>query len=111
MTVNKPFRMTVQAVTSIPGTKGKICLATGEVERGALSFGDEVLLMRKGICVKKTVVPCIEASCRMLVDRAECGTTVSLYLSEMIETEVRKGDIVLGVQPTSIESPNSMLWS
>jgi len=85
----KPFLMAVEDVFTITG-RGTV--ATGRVERGIVSVGDEVEII--GIRdTQKTVVTGVEMF-RKLLDRAEAGDNVGVLLRGTKREDIERGQVL-----------------
>jgi len=91
-----PFIMPVEDVFSITG-RGTV--ATGRVERGTLSTGDEVEIVGLTDESRKVVVTGIEMF-RKLLDNAEAGDNVGLLLRGVQRNEIERGQVL--AKPGSI---------
>ncbi|MDT5222191.1 MAG: hypothetical protein QOF15_4296 [Mycobacterium sp.] len=80
------FRMTIQDVFVI---RGRGAVATGRVEYGELSVGDQVRI-NDGPAVR---VDAIE-SFRKKVTTASTGENVGILLSKLAKDDLRAGDVV-----------------
>ena len=86
---DKPFLMAVEDVFTITG-RGTV--ATGRVERGVVSVGDEVEII--GIReTQKTVVTGVEMF-RKLLDRAEAGDNVGVLLRGTKREDIERGQVL-----------------
>jgi elongation factor Tu len=86
---DKPFLLQVEDVFSI---KGRGTVATGRVERGAITPGSEVELVGYGK-VRKTVAISLEMFNKDL-DRAICGDNIGILLRGVDKEEVERGMVV-----------------
>jgi elongation factor Tu len=93
--VEKPFLMPVEDVFSITG-RGTV--ATGRIEKGKISVGDEVALIGFG-SDKKTVVTGVEMF-RKLLDDGQAGDNVGLLLRGIGKEDVERGMVL--AKPGSI---------
>lgn len=93
--IDKPFLMPVEDVFSITG-RGTV--ATGRIERGVITVGEEVELIGLGTH-KKTVVTGVEMF-RKILDRGEAGDNAGLLLRGMDKNEVERGMVL--AKPGSI---------
>jgi elongation factor Tu len=93
--VDKPFLMPVEDVFSITG-RGTV--ATGRIERGVVTVGEEVPLVGFG-ATKKTVVTGVEMF-RKLLDQGEAGDNVGLLLRGIEKNEIERGMVL--AKPGSI---------
>ena len=91
-----PFIMPIEDVFSITG-RGTV--ATGRVERGTLSTGDEVEIVGLTDESRKVVVTGIEMF-RKLLDNAEAGDNVGLLLRGVQRNEIERGQVL--AKPGSI---------
>jgi elongation factor Tu len=91
----KPFLMPVEDVFSITG-RGTV--ATGRIEAGVITTGEEVQLVGLG-GDKKSVVTGVEMF-RKILDRGEAGDNVGLLLRGIDKKEVKRGMVV--AKPGSI---------
>jgi len=87
--IEKPFLMAIEDVFTITG-RGTV--ATGRVERGVVSVGDEVEIV--GIMdTQKTIVTGVEMF-RKLLDRAEAGDNVGVLLRGTKREDIERGQIL-----------------
>ncbi len=93
--VDKPFLMPVEDVFSITG-RGTV--ATGRIERGKITVGEEVELVGFGTD-KKTVVTGVEMF-RKLLDEGQAGDNVGLLLRGIEKDEIERGMVL--AKPRSI---------
>ena len=93
--IDKPFLMPVEDVFSITG-RGTV--ATGRIERGTITVGEEVALVGFG-SDKRTVVTGVEMF-RKLLDRGEAGDNVGLLLRGLGKEEIERGMVL--AKPGSI---------
>lgn len=93
--VDKPFLMPVEDVFSITG-RGTV--ATGRIERGKVTVGEEVELVGFG-ADKKTVVTGVEMF-RKLLDEGQAGDNVGLLLRGIEKAEIERGMVL--AQPGSV---------
>ncbi len=93
--VDKPFLMPVEDVFSITG-RGTV--ATGRIETGVITTGEEVQIIGLGQD-KKTVVTGVEMF-RKILDRGEAGDNVGLLLRGVDKKEIKRGMVV--AKPGSI---------
>ncbi|HJR41568.1 MAG TPA: elongation factor Tu [Gemmatimonadaceae bacterium] len=93
--IDKPFLMPVEDVFSITG-RGTV--ATGRIERGTITVGEEVALVGFG-SDKRTVVTGVEMF-RKLLDRGEAGDNVGLLLRGIGKEEIERGMVL--AKPGSI---------
>ncbi|MGD9898021.1 MAG: elongation factor Tu [Calditrichaceae bacterium] len=87
--VDKPFLMPVEDVFSITG-RGTV--ATGRIERGIVTVGEEVEMIGLG-AHRKTVVTGVEMF-RKLLDRGEAGDNVGLLLRGVTKEEIERGMVL-----------------
>ena len=87
---DKPFSMPVADVFSITG-RGTV--ATGRVERGVLTVGDEVEIVGLTEEKRKVVVTGVEMF-RKLLDRAETGDNIGALLRGVQRTEIERGQVL-----------------
>lgn len=93
--VDKPFLMPVEDIFTITG-RGTV--ATGRVERGKISVGEEIEIV--GIKdTKKTVATGLEMF-RKLLDSAEAGDNVGVLLRGVARDEIERGQVL--AKPGSI---------
>jgi elongation factor Tu len=86
--VDKPFLMAIEDIFTITG-RGTV--ATGRVERGKITVGEEVEIV--GIRdTQKTVVTGVEMFRKML-DEAQAGDNVGLLLRGVARTEIERGQV------------------
>ncbi len=71
--------------------RGRGAVATGEVEAGALTVGDEVLINGE----RAVRVDAIEAF-RKKLDSASAGDTVGLLMRSLGSSDVKSGDVITG---------------
>ena len=93
--VDKPFLMPVEDVFSITG-RGTV--ATGRIETGVITTGEEVQIIGLGQD-KKTVVTGVEMF-RKILDRGEAGDNVGLLLRGVDKKEIKRGMVI--AKPGSI---------
>jgi len=86
---DKPFLMPVEDVFSITG-RGTV--ATGRIEKGKISVGDEVALIGFN-SDKKTVITGVEMF-RKLLDDGQAGDNVGLLLRGIAKEEVERGMVL-----------------
>ncbi|MBM7646724.1 elongation factor Tu [Scopulibacillus daqui] len=98
---DKPFMMPVEDVFSITG-RGTV--ATGRVERGKVSVGDEVEILGLTEEPKKTTVTGVEMF-RKLLDYAEAGDNIGALLRGVDRDEVERGQVL--VQPGTVKAHKS----
>jgi len=87
--IDKPFIMPVEDVFSITG-RGTV--ATGRIERGVVTVGDEVEMIGLGVN-RKIVVTGVEMF-RKLLDRGEAGDNVGLLLRGVAKEEIERGMVL-----------------
>ncbi len=93
--IDKPFLMAVEDVFTISG-RGTV--ATGRVERGVITTGEEVEIL--GIReTQKTVVTGVEMF-RKILDRGEAGDNIGCLLRGIKRSEVERGQVL--AKPGSI---------
>ena len=88
--VDKPFLLPVEDVFSITG-RGTV--ATGRVEAGVITTGEEVQIIGLGAEGRKTVVTGVEMF-RKILDRGEAGDNVGLLLRGVNKDEIRRGQVI-----------------
>jgi elongation factor Tu len=93
--VDKPFLMPVEDIFSITG-RGTV--ATGRIETGVITTGEEVEIVGLGL-QKKTVVTGVEMF-RKILDRGEAGDNVGLLLRGIDKKEIKRGMVL--AKPGSI---------
>ncbi len=93
---DKPFMMPVEDVFSITG-RGTV--ATGRVERGQVSVGDEVEIVGLAEDASKTTVTGVEMF-RKLLDYAEAGDNIGALLRGVSREEIKRGQVL--AKPGSI---------
>ncbi|TFB14730.1 elongation factor Tu [Filobacillus milosensis] len=93
---DKPFMMPVEDVFSITG-RGTV--ATGRVERGQVSVGDEVDIIGLAEESSKTTVTGVEMF-RKLLDYAEAGDNIGALLRGVSREEISRGQVL--AKPGSI---------
>ncbi len=93
--IDKPFLMPVEDVFSITG-RGTV--ATGRIERGVVTKGEEMELVGMG-ADRKTVVTGVEMF-RKILDRGEAGDNAGLLLRGVDKDEVERGQVI--AKPGSI---------
>ncbi len=86
----KPFLMPVEDVFSITG-RGTV--ATGRVERGTLTVGDEVEIVGISDDIRKVVVTGVEMF-RKLLDQAQTGDNIGALLRGVQRTEIERGQVL-----------------
>ena len=87
--IDKPFLMPVEDVFSISG-RGTV--ATGRVDRGVVTVGDEVEIVGLRETVK-TVATGVEMF-RKLLDRGEAGDNIGVLLRGLKREDVERGQVV-----------------
>ncbi|HLQ95740.1 MAG TPA: elongation factor Tu [Pseudogracilibacillus sp.] len=93
---DKPFMMPVEDVFSITG-RGTV--ATGRVERGSVTVGDEVEIVGMQEDKKKTTVTGVEMF-RKLLDYAEAGDNIGALLRGVSREDITRGQVL--AKPGSI---------
>ncbi|SEQ85815.1 elongation factor Tu [Piscibacillus halophilus] len=93
---DKPFMMPVEDVFSITG-RGTV--ATGRVERGQVSVGDEIEIIGLAEEASKTTVTGVEMF-RKLLDYAEAGDNIGALLRGVSREEIKRGQVL--AKPGSI---------
>ena len=88
--VEKPFLLPVEDVFSITG-RGTV--ATGRIETGVITTGEEVNIIGLGAEAKKTVVTGVEMF-RKILDRGEAGDNVGLLLRGVDKKEIKRGMVI-----------------
>ncbi|CAI7995803.1 Elongation factor Tu [Geodia barretti] len=92
-----PTRITDQAflmpIEDVFGIKGRGTVVTGRVERGQLSVGQEVEIIRSGD-VRKTVATGLEMFHKLL-DTTEAGDAVGVLLRGVDRDEVERGQVLV----------------
>ncbi len=88
--VDKPFLMPVEDIFSITG-RGTV--ATGRVETGVVTTGEEMEIVGLGHEKKKTVVTGVEMF-RKILDRGEAGDNVGLLLRGIDKKEIQRGMVI-----------------
>lgn len=88
--VEKAFLMPVEDVFSITG-RGTV--ATGRVETGVVTTGEEMEIVGLGFEKKKTVVTGVEMF-RKILDRGEAGDNVGLLLRGVDKKEIQRGMVI-----------------
>ena len=86
----KPFLMPVEDVFSITG-RGTV--ATGRIETGVITTGEEVHIIGLGEAARKTVVTGVEMF-RKILDRGEAGDNVGLLLRGVDKDEIKRGQVI-----------------
>ncbi|MBO8172747.1 MAG: elongation factor Tu [Bacillaceae bacterium] len=94
---DKPFLMPVEDVFSITG-RGTV--ATGRVESGTVTVGDEVEIIGLTDEIKKTTVTGVEMF-RKLLDQAEAGDNIGALLRGIDREEVERGQVL--AKPGSVK--------
>ncbi len=87
---DKPFLMPVEDVFSITG-RGTV--ATGRVERGIITTGEEVEIVGINPEIKKTVVTGVEMFRKML-DEGKAGDNIGALLRGVDRTEIERGQVL-----------------
>jgi elongation factor Tu len=93
--IEKPFIMPVEDVFSITG-RGTV--ATGRIERGVVTVGEEMDLIGLG-SHRKTVITGVEMF-RKILDRGEAGDNVGLLMRGVNKEEIERGMVL--AKPGSI---------
>ena len=93
---DKPFLMPVEDVFSITG-RGTV--ATGRVERGVVTMGDQVEIVGLTDEKRSTVVTGVEMF-RKLLDYAEAGDNIGVLLRGVQRNEIERGQVL--AKPGSI---------
>jgi elongation factor Tu len=93
--IDKPFIMPVEDVFSITG-RGTV--ATGRIERGVVTVGEELELIGLG-AHRKTVITGVEMF-RKILDRGEAGDNVGLLMRGVNKEEIERGMVL--AKPGSI---------
>ncbi len=88
--IEKPFLMPVEDVFSITG-RGTV--ATGRIEQGIITTGEEVRIMGLGANAKKTIVTGVEMF-KKILDRGEAGDNVGLLLRGIDKKEIKRGMVL-----------------
>ena len=88
--IEKPFLMPVEDIFSITG-RGTV--ATGRIETGVITTGEEVNIIGLGAESKKTIVTGVEMF-RKILDRGEAGDNVGLLLRGVDKKEIKRGMVV-----------------
>ncbi|KPK85510.1 MAG: elongation factor Tu [Bacteroides sp. SM23_62_1] len=88
--IEKPFLMPVEDIFSITG-RGTV--ATGRIETGVITTGEEVNIIGLGAEGKKTVVTGVEMF-RKILDRGEAGDNVGLLLRGIDKKEIKRGMVI-----------------
>ncbi len=94
--VEKPFLMPVEDVFSITG-RGTV--ATGRIETGVITTGEEMQIIGLGAEGKKTVCTGVEMF-RKILDRGEAGDNVGLLLRGIDKEQIKRGMVL--AKPGSI---------
>jgi elongation factor Tu len=84
------FRMTVQDVFKITG-RGTV--ATGQIETGSITVGQQVHVVRAGADQGTTTVTGVEMF-RKLLDTASAGANVGLLVAGSVGDGVQRGDVL-----------------
>lgn len=85
-----PFRMTVQDVFTITG-RGTV--ATGQIETGSVTVGQQVRVTRAGADQGTSTVTGVEMF-RKKLDTASAGANVGLLLDGKVGDSVKPGDVL-----------------
>jgi elongation factor Tu len=93
---DRPFLMSVEDVFSITG-RGTV--ATGRIERGVITVGEEVEIVGMRPESKKTVATGVEMF-RKILDRGEAGDNVGVLLRGVEKREIERGQVL--AKPGSI---------
>ena len=88
--IDKPFLMPVEDVFSITG-RGTV--ATGRIETGVITTGEEIQIIGLGAEGRKSVVTGVEMF-RKILDRGEAGDNVGLLLRGVDKDEIRRGQVI-----------------
>jgi elongation factor Tu len=88
--LDKPFLMPVEDVFSITG-RGTV--ATGRIEQGVITTGEEVELVGIEAQTSKTVVTGVEMF-RKILDRGEAGDNVGCLLRGTKREEIQRGQVL-----------------
>ena len=88
--VEKPFLMPVEDVFSITG-RGTV--ATGRIEQGVITTGEEVEIVGIDTQTAKTVVTGVEMF-RKILDRGEAGDNVGCLLRGTKREEIQRGQVL-----------------
>ncbi|MCS6980345.1 MAG: elongation factor Tu [Flavobacteriales bacterium] len=94
--IDKPFLMSVEDVFSITG-RGTV--ATGRIEAGVVSVGDEVEIVGMQEEKLKSTVTGVEMF-RKILDKGEAGDNVGLLLRGIDKKDIRRGMVI--AKPGSI---------
>ncbi|NBC83817.1 MAG: elongation factor Tu [Bacteroidetes bacterium] len=94
--IDKPFLMPVEDVFSITG-RGTV--ATGRIESGVITTGEEMEMIGLGAEGKKTVCTGVEMF-RKILDRGEAGDNVGLLLRGVEKDDIKRGMVL--AKPKSI---------
>jgi elongation factor Tu len=86
----KPFLMPVEDVFSITG-RGTV--ATGRIETGVITTGEEIQIIGLGEEPKKSTVTGVEMF-RKILDRGEAGDNVGLLLRGIDKKEIKRGQVI-----------------
>src|SRR5699024_9882988 len=87
--VDKPFLMPIEDIFSITG-RGAV--ATGRIETGGASTGDEVQILGMGADLKSTITGV--GMFRKILDRGEAGDKVGILLRGIDKTQITRGMVV-----------------
>ncbi|MDP5276879.1 elongation factor Tu [Chengkuizengella axinellae] len=93
---DKPFLMPVEDVFSITG-RGTV--ATGRVERGTVTVGDEIDIVGIEEEIKKTTVTGVEMF-RKLLDSAQAGDNIGALLRGVDRSDIVRGQVL--AKPASV---------
>jgi elongation factor Tu len=94
--IEKPFLMPVEDIFSITG-RGTV--ATGRIETGVVTTGEEMEIVGLGAEKKKSVITGVEMF-RKILDRGEAGDNVGLLLRGIDKDEIKRGMVI--AKPGSI---------
>ncbi len=86
----KPFLMPVEDVFSITG-RGTV--ATGRIETGVITTGEEVQIIGLGEEPRKSTVTGVEMF-RKILDRGEAGDNVGLLLRGIDKKDIKRGQVI-----------------
>ena len=91
MPTDPTFRMTVQDVLSI---KGRGTVATGRIESGTITVGNEIRIQGKSSS-KTAVVHGVEVN-RKVTTQAQTGDNVGLLFKDLTGEDIQQGDVLTG---------------
>jgi len=94
--IDLPFLMPIEDVFSITG-RGTV--ATGRIERGIITVGEEVEIVGMQVERMKSIVTGVEMFCKLL-DKGEAGDNVGLLLRGIDKNDIRRGMVM--AKPGSI---------